>query len=383
MKKVRTLRRGRESFIPAGSSPVAERAVQRTGHAKESRHRRKRELQADASGGEGIRCKQDRQRRQQRCRRVILSPEQRRKQHQRRHKRRAQHRRTSARHDREHDHQRQTDDSGRAPVSGKEAQKAQQKRQMQPRDRDRVHDAGRAQRDVEVLRIERGLIAEHERLRKRQHICREHRLCARLERVGNGFRPVEPAVCPDAGMRERTLLDVADEIDALGGIGIRLRSVTVRRRAELDLRRDLIAGAQRCRARVGDIEPRFAGRHIRACEQHSQPIAVLIRSRVLRYPSGDRLRLIRDGFSRRQPRGRSHGIPPEADGRRQQRQHHAAARRAGSSSAVSASTTAASAAGSTQCPGSRKCARKIAAEKPPAQYASFRTPSPPSLLQTL
>lgn len=128
-------------------------------------------------------------------------------------------------------------------------------------------------------------------------------------------------------MRERPLLDVADEIDALGGIGIRLRSVTVRRRAELDLRRDLIAGAQRCRARVGDIEPRFAGRHIRACEQHSQPIAVLIRSRVLRYPSGDRLRLIRDGFSRRQPRGRSHGIPPEADRRRQQRQHHTAARR--------------------------------------------------------
>ena len=55
----------------------------------------------------------------------------------------------------------------------------------------------------------------------------------------------------------------------------------------------------------------------------------------------------------------------------------------GSSSAVSVSTTAASATGSTQCPGSRKCARKIAAEKPPAQYASFRTPSPPSSLQTL
>lgn len=154
----------------------AQRTVQRTGHAKQPRHRRKRELQADASGGEGIRCKQDRQRRQQRCRRVILSPEQRRKQHQRRHKRRAQHRRTSARHDRKHDHQRQTDDSGRAPVSGKETQKAQQKRQMQPRDRDRVHDAGRAQRDVEVLRIERGLIAEHERLRKRQHVRRERRL---------------------------------------------------------------------------------------------------------------------------------------------------------------------------------------------------------------
>ena len=29
--------------------------------------------------------------------------------------------------------------------------------------------------------------------------------------------------------------------------------------------------------------------------------------------------------------------------------------------------------------GSRKCARKIAAENPPAQYASFRTPAPPSI----
>ena len=45
--------------------------------------------------------------------------------------------------------------------------------------------------------------------------------------------------------------------------------------------------------------------------------------------------------------------------------------------------TAASAAGSTQCPGSRKCARKIEAEKPPAQYASFRTPSPSLSLGTL
>ena len=128
-------------------------------------------------------------------------------------------------------------------------------------------------------------------------------------------------------MCERTLINVADKIDSLGGIGIRLRSVTVRRRTELDLRHDLIAGAQRCRFRVGDIEPRFAVRHVRACEQHGQPVTVLIRSRVLRYPSGDRLQLVRDGFSRRQPRGRSHGIPPEADRRRQQRQHHTAARR--------------------------------------------------------
>jgi len=327
MKKVRTLRRGRESFIPAGSSRSLS-AVQRTGHAKQPRHRRKRELQADASGGEGIRRKQDRQRRQQRCRRVILSPEQRRKQHQRRHKRRAQHRRTSARHDREHDHQRQTDDSGRAPVSGKEAQKAQQKRQMQPRDRDRVHDAGRAQRNVEILRVERGLIAEHERLRKRQHVRRERRLCARLERMGNGFRPVEPAVCPDAGMCERALLNVADKIDSLGGIGIRLRPIALCGWAKLHLRRDFIAGAQRCRFRVGDIEPRFAGRHIRACEQHGQPAAVLIGNGILRHARRDRLHITGDVLRGCQAHGRGRSVPPEADRRRQQRQHHAAARRA-------------------------------------------------------
>ena len=199
---------------------------------------------------------------------------------------------------------------------------------MQSRDRDRVHDAGRAQRDVKILRVERGLIAEHERLRKRQHVRRERRLCARLERVGNGFRPVEPAVCPDTGMYKRPLLNVADKIDSLGDIGIRLRSIALCGWAKLHLRRDLIAGAQRCRFRVGDIEPRFAVRHVWAREQHGQPVAVLIRNRVLRYPAGERMQLVRDGLGRRQPRGRSRGIPPEADRRRQQRQHHAAARRA-------------------------------------------------------
>ena len=199
---------------------------------------------------------------------------------------------------------------------------------MQSRDRDRVHDAGRAERNVEVLRVERGLIAEHERLRKRQHVCRERRLCARLERMGNGFWPVEPAVCPDAGMHKRILFCVADEIDTLGSIGVCLRPVALCGWAELHVRRDLVAGAQAGRARVGDIEPRPAVRHVRAREQHGQPVAVLIHSRILRHPAGDRLQLVRDGLGRRQPRGRGRGIPPEADRRRQQRQHHAAARRA-------------------------------------------------------
>ena len=77
---------------------------------------------------------------------------------------------------------------------------------MQAGDRDRVHDAGRTERNVEILRVERGFIAEHERLRKRQHIRREGGLRARLERLGDGFRPVEPAAAPDAGAFERFVL---------------------------------------------------------------------------------------------------------------------------------------------------------------------------------
>ena len=129
-------------------------------------------------------------------------------------------------------------------------------------------------------------------------------------------------------MCERALLNVADKIDSLGGIGIRLRPIALCGWAELHLRRDLIAGAQRCRFRVGDIEPRFAVRHVRAREQHSQPVTVLIRSRVLRHARRDRLHITGDVLRGRQTRGRYRGVPPEADRRRQQRQHHAAARRA-------------------------------------------------------
>lgn len=179
-------------------------------------------------------------------------------------------------------------------------------------------------------------------------------------------------------MYERTLLNVADKIDSLGGIGIRLRPIALCGWAELHLRRDLIAGAQRCRARVGDIEPRFAVRHVRAREQYSQPAAVLIRNRVLRHPAGERLQLVRGrdsaGVSRAAEAAAYHPKPIAADSSASITRRRGAP---GSSSAVSASTTAASAAGSTQCPVSRKCARKIAAEKPPAQYAAFRTPSPP------
>ena len=214
----------------------------------------------------------------------------------------------------------------RAPVAGEQAQKAQQKRQMQSGDCDRVHDAGRTERNIKILHVERGFVAEHERLRKRQHIRREGGLRARFERLGDGFRPVEPAAAPHAGARECFVLYAADEVNALGNVGVRLLPIAQRGRAELHVRRDLIAGAQIGRARVGGIEPRLAVWHVRACEQNGQTAAMLIGSGILRHARRDRLHISRDGLRRRQAHGRSSSIPPEADGRRQQRDHDPAPR---------------------------------------------------------
>lgn len=263
---------------------------------------------------------------QQRRRRVVLPPEQRRKKHQRRHERRAQHRRAASGHDDKHNHHRQADDGRHAPVAGEQTQKAQQKRQMQAGNRDRVHDTGRAERNVQILRVERGFIAEHERLRKRQHIRREGGLRARFERLGDGFRPVEPAVAPDAGARERFVPHAADEVYALGNVGVRLLPVAQRGWAELHVRRDLIAGAQRSGVRIGDVEPRLAVGHVRACEQGGQPIAARICDRILRHARRDRLHIAGNVLRGRQAQGRRRSVPPEADGCRQQRGHDPAAR---------------------------------------------------------
>lgn len=197
---------------------------------------------------------------------------------------------------------------------------------MQPGDRDRVHDAGRTERNIEILRVERGFVAEHERLRKRQHIRREGGLRARLERLGDGFRPVEPAAAPHAGARECFVLYAADEVNALGNVGVRLLPVAQRGRAELHVRRDLIAGAQIGRARVGGIEPCLAVWHVRACEQNGQTAAMLIGSGILRHARRDRLHITGDVLRGCQAHGRGRSVPPEADGRRQQRDHDPAAR---------------------------------------------------------
>lgn len=197
---------------------------------------------------------------------------------------------------------------------------------MQAGDRDRVHDAGRTERNVEILRVERGFIAEHERLRKRQHICREGSLRARFERLGNGFRPVEPAAAPDAGARERFVLHAADKVNALGNVGVRLLPVAQRGWAELHVRRDLVTGAQSSSARIGDIEACLTVWHARACEQDGQTIAALIGNGILRHARRDRLHITGDVLCGCQAHGRGSSIPPEADGRRQQRDHDPAAR---------------------------------------------------------
>ena len=319
------LKKARELHI-GGQQARIERAVQRTRDTKQARHGRKRELQADARRGKRIGREQYGQCCQQRRRRVVLPPEQRRKKHQRRHERRAQHRRAASGHDDKHNHHRQADDGCHAPVAGEQTQKAQQKRQMQTGNRDRVHDTGRAERNVQILRVERGFIAEHERLRKRQHIRREGGLRARFERLGDGFRPVEPAAAPDAGAHERFVPHAADEVYALGNVGVRLLPVAQRGWAELHVRRDLVAGAQRSGVRIGDVEPRLAVGHVRACEQGGQPIAARIGDGILRHARRDRLHIAGNVLRGRQAQGRRRSVPPEANGYRQQRGHDPAAR---------------------------------------------------------
>ena len=191
---------------------------------------------------------------------------------------------------------------------------------MHPGHRNRVHNTRVAQRDIQILCIQRLLVSQHQRLRKRNGILRKHARGRCFQRISDRFRKIQHPVWPDAGLFRRFLYR-SKKINAARQVRIRLLAVALGRRAKLHTHSDLVAGTEFGTLPGVIVQPCGQMRQHGVGQAHGDPDGMLVFLRIRRHARRDRPLVVRDCLYRLQTQVRRAKIPAKADGRRNRCKH--------------------------------------------------------------